>query len=88
MATRDSSRVTMIEKELLFLVFIISVGAISILTVYYARRPSLEAYAVSGGSGQLWLTVIAISALGAFLIFVFDEPQSNGQFGEERKNSV
>jgi len=68
-----SPRVTRIWKELFLLAFIISVGAIAILTFYYSRRPSRETYALSGGSGQLWLTVIAVSALGAFLIFAFDE---------------
>jgi hypothetical protein len=77
LASSTSPVVSRVERGVLILTFLVSVGIIGVLTFYYERRPSLTAYAFTGGTGELWLTVIAISALGALLIFSFDERQKN-----------
>lgn len=86
MARLGSSMVTRIEKGLLILVFVISVMSIGALTTYYVRRPTPGVYALSGGSGELWLTVIAISALEGFLIVSLDEQQSKVRIDEQGEN--
>jgi len=83
-----STVITSVEKVLLLLVFVVSIVAIGVLTTYYVRRPYPGAYAFSGGSGELWLTVIAISALGGFLIVSVDERQKNRKGRQERSNST
>jgi len=91
MTRPDSSASTMImrvAKVLLLLAFVVSIVAIGALTTYYVRRPYPGAYALSGGSGELWLTVIAISALGGFVIVSVDERQKNRKVREERSNST
>jgi len=71
-----SSASTKVWEGLFLLVFVIGIGGIGALTVYHVRRPSVEVYAVSGGSGELWLTLIAIIGLEGFFI-VFSEEQLN-----------
>lgn len=66
------SKTTRIEQGLLIAIFAISIAAIGLLTTYYVRSPSRTAYAFTGGSGELWLVVVAISALGGFFIVSLD----------------
>jgi hypothetical protein len=85
----DASTSTMIKRVwqgLLILVFVVSIWGINALTTYYVRSPSPAVYAFSGGSGELWLTLLALSALEAFLIVSFEEQKKNGQVGDQRES--
>ena len=85
LGSSTSKTVTRIEQGLLIVVFAISIGAIGLLTTYYVRSPSPSAYAFTGGSGELWLVVVAISALGGFFIVSLDQ-QQNERLDEERED--
>jgi len=90
MTRLDSSGSTMvarIEEGLLILVFVVSIGGIGVLTTRYVRSPSPTAYAFSGGSGELWLTVIAIVALAGFLIIYYDERHKERGNRKQREDS-
>lgn len=82
-----SSASARVWEGLFLLVFVISIVGVGALTVYHIRRPSVDVYAISGGSGELWLTLIAIIGLGGFLI-VFSDEQLKGKErpGEQRDN--
>ena len=54
-----------------------SIAGIVILSFRYVRNRPLAVYGLTGGSGQLWLTVLALSSLEAFLIATFDVPKRN-----------
>jgi len=60
-----------VEKGLLSLAFVINIVAIGGLTVYHVRSRSPDVYAFSAGAGELWLTVVALTILGALLIVCF-----------------
>ena len=66
-------------NALSILVFVISIGSIAVLTFRYVRSPSLTVYGFTGGSGQLWLTLVAISSLEAFLILLSEERLGNNR---------
>jgi len=55
-------------QGLLILVFAGSIWGIDALSTYYVRSRSPDVYAFSGGSGELWLALIALIALEEFLI--------------------
>jgi len=59
------------------LIFIISVAGIGILSYRYVRDPAIGVYGFTGGSGQLWLLLIAISSLQSFVISYYEGEQHN-----------
>ena len=72
----DSSTSTVIKRVwqgLLILVFIISIWGIGALSTFYVRGASPTVYAFSAGAGELWLTLVALSALEAFFIVSFKD---------------
>ena len=69
--------VAKVEMGLSLLVFVASIVGIVILTFRYFRDPSLTVYGFTGGSGQLWLIVVAIISLEVFLI-AFEEQKKGG----------
>ncbi len=82
-----SSASAMVWEGLFLLVFIISIVGIGALTDYHVRYPSPDFYAISGGSGELWLTLIAILGLGGFIIVFYDEQMNKKErLREQREN--
>jgi len=69
--------ITKWERGLALLVFVLSIVGIVILSFRYVRNRPLTVYGLTGGSGQLWLTVLALSSLEVFLIATFDVPKRN-----------
>ena len=72
-------KTTRVWKVLSILVFVISIMSIAVLTFRYVRSPSLTVYGFTGGSGQLWLTLVAISSLEAFLILLSEQRLGNNR---------
>jgi len=68
--------VTNVWRGLAALVFVTSVVGIAFLTFRYLRNPVLAVYGFTGGSGQLWLTLVAITSFLAFLILPYEEQQN------------
>lgn len=87
--TRVHSLAFTVWAGLFLLVFVISIVGVGALTVYHMRSRSVDVYAVSGGSGELWLTSLAVIGLLGFLL-VFSEEQMNKRerLGEQRENPL
>lgn len=66
-------KVARVWMVLSILVFVSSIVGMAVLTYRYVRYPSLTVYGFTGGSGQLWLSLIALSSLEAFLILSSEE---------------
>jgi hypothetical protein len=70
-------RTAQVWRCLSFLIFVGSVIGIVVLSYRYIRSPSVAVYGLTGGSGQLWLTLVAISSLEAFLILSYAPTNKN-----------
>ena len=74
MASLDSSTswIKRVWQGLFILVFVVSIWGIYALSIYYLRSRSPDVYAFTGGSGELWLVLIALGALEGFMIVSFE----------------